>query len=226
MVLYIIYRPPALLVRYMMHLFPDVLWHVDTQRKVVALTIDDAPSQHTADILRVLQSHQAHATFFVIGAQAQDQARKDILRDIVGAGHELGNHAWRDEGSITLSDDRLRTEITDVKTIITHTYTDADKPLPPNYFRPGGGLFSSRMRALVDKLGHRIVLGDVYPHDPQIPWAWHNSWHILSMVRPGSIIICHDRRSWTVPMLQRVLPELKKRGYEVVTVSQLLKEAT
>jgi peptidoglycan/xylan/chitin deacetylase (PgdA/CDA1 family) len=44
-------------------------------------------------------------------------------------------------------------------------------------------------------------------------------------LRPGGIIICHDRRSWTAPMLQKVLPEMRRRGYRVVTVTELLKEA-
>jgi peptidoglycan/xylan/chitin deacetylase (PgdA/CDA1 family) len=80
------------------------------------------------------------------------------------------------------------------------------------------------MRNLVSKLGYRLVLGDVYPHDPQVPFASLNARHILSLVKPGSIIICHDRREWTVPMLREVLPELKRRGYGVVTVSELLQK--
>jgi peptidoglycan/xylan/chitin deacetylase (PgdA/CDA1 family) len=62
----------------------------------------------------------------------------------------------------------------------------------------------------------------VYPHDPQIAYAGVNARHVLSMVRPGSIVICHDRRAWTVPMLKKVLPELKTRGYRVETVTGLL----
>ena len=73
--------------------------------------------------------------------------------------------------------------------------------------------------------GYRLVLGSVYPHDPQIPYWRINAAHILSSVRPGSIVICHDRRSWTAPTLRKVLPELKKRGYQVVTVTQLLESA-
>jgi peptidoglycan/xylan/chitin deacetylase (PgdA/CDA1 family) len=224
--LYVVYRPPALVVRYMMGRFPDVLWHVDTRRKIVALTLDDAPSRHTPDIMRVLRENDAHATLFVIGAQAQGHEREAVLRDAVLAGHELGNHAWRDEGSNALATEQLRAEIVGVKAVIRQAYAAADDaPPPPNYFRPGGGFFSARMRALADRLGYRIVLGDVYPHDPQMPWPKLNAWHVLSMVRPGSIIICHDRRSWTVPMLEAVLPELRRRGYEIVTISGLLAAA-
>ncbi len=96
---------------------------------------------------------------------------------------------------------------------------------PHNYFRPASGFFSDRMRVLVDRLGFRLVLGSIYPHDAQISYWWLNAAHILSMLQPGGIIICHDRRSWTLPMLRKVLPEAKRRGYRLVTVTELLREA-
>jgi len=73
--------------------------------------------------------------------------------------------------------------------------------------------------------GFRIVLGSIYPHDPQIPYPSTNAKHILSMAHPGGIIVCHDRRSWTVPMLKIVLPELRRRGYKIVTITDLVKAA-
>jgi peptidoglycan/xylan/chitin deacetylase (PgdA/CDA1 family) len=78
---------------------------------------------------------------------------------------------------------------------------------------------------VVKGLGYRIVLGSVYPHDPLMRVWWVNAWYVLSMVRPGAVVICHDRRSWTVPMLRKVLPELKRRGYRVVNLTELLREA-
>ncbi|KGY15625.1 hypothetical protein PABG_11278 [Paracoccidioides brasiliensis Pb03] len=85
------------------------------------------------------------------------------------------------------------------------------------------GFFTTRMRRVLATLDYRLVLGSVYPHDPQIPFWSVNAWHVLSIVRPGAIIVCHDGRSWTAPMLRRVLPVLKRRGYRVVTVTELLR---
>jgi len=96
---------------------------------------------------------------------------------------------------------------------------------PPLYFRPGSGFFNSKMRSSLAKLGYKLVLGDVYPHDPQIHNPNVNARHVLSMARTGSVIICHDRRPWTAPMLDTVLEELvNKRGYTVTTISKLLEE--
>lgn len=208
-----------------MHFFerrwPDVLFEVKTADKVVALTIDDAPSDETEAIQKVLAENDAKATFFVIGKQAANH--QQILANLVRKGHELGNHAMRDEPSRQLDDDTLAKQIKAVQIVINAAYHDAGRrDKPPHYFRPGSGFFSERMRKLVTKLDFRLVLGSIYPHDPQISMWQVNARHILSMLKPGGIIICHDRRSWTAPMLSSVLPEIKRRGYRVVTVTDLL----
>ncbi|EJT82009.1 hypothetical protein GGTG_01983 [Gaeumannomyces tritici R3-111a-1] len=255
--LYAVYKPPAPLLRHLARHWPDVLWQVDPDRlprdhhhpedgrssssgpaKVVALTIDDAPSDQTARILDLLRAHGARATFFVIGGQVE--GREELLRRIVREGHELGNHAMHDEASRSLRPDELEDQILRVQGMIRAAYADAGVrksrkppgsspglgpgPYAPryNYFRPGSGFFTDRMRGLVSRLGYRLVLGSIYPHDAQISHWRLNARHILSMLRPGRIIICHDRRSWTVPMLERVLPEARRRGYQLVNVSELI----
>ena len=227
---YVIYKPPSLLIGFFAWRWPDVLWRVSLPpgRKLVALTIDDAPSDYTRDILTVLREHDAHATFFVIGGQVS--GREGVLREIVRGGHELGNHAMHDEPSRDLSDEELERQIHAVQVMIENAY-QAEGKTPPkpgsgkNYFRPGSGFFSDRMRKLMAKLDYKLVLGSIYPHDAQIGYPWLNARHVLSMLKPGRIIINHDRRSWTPPMLRKVLPELKRKGYKVVTITDLLASA-
>jgi peptidoglycan/xylan/chitin deacetylase (PgdA/CDA1 family) len=223
---YCIYKPPHTLIRYFQHRWPDVLWHVPLaagKEKVIALTIDDAPSSHTQEILSVLKENDALATFFVIGGQVS--GKESVLKEMVEQGMELGNHAMHDEPSRALSPAELSGQIAQVEDYINATYAAADLPRPPKYFRPGSGFFSSAMRKQVGGLGYQMVLGSIYPHDPQIPYPGVNARHILSMARPGGIIICHDRRGWTAPMLRKVLPELKRRGYRVTTLTGLLEVA-
>lgn len=220
--LYCIYKPPRALIGYLRGKYPDVLFEEPSAPgKVVALSVDDAPSSVTADLEAVLRENGARATFFVIGSQVE--GREETLRRLVREGHELANHAMHDEAARSLGLDELEREIYQVKDMLTAAYAAEGKILPNNYFRPGSGFFNRRMRDMLGNRGFRIVLGSVYPHDPQIPYPEVNARHILSMVHPGAIIICHDRRSWTVPMLRIVLPELKRLGYEVVTVTDLVK---
>lgn len=199
-----------------------MLFHLDTEKKLIALTIDDGPSEHTQVILELLKAHNAAATFFVIGSQVP--GHEQVLQDLIEAGCELGNHAMHDEPSLSLSTHVLIEQIQQVEGILDGAYARAGAPIPPRYFRPGSGFFSTTMCEVLSRLGYRLVLGNIYPHDPQVPYSGLNAWHILSMLQPGGIIICHDRRRWTAPMLRKVLPEISRRGYRAVTVSTLLRE--
>lgn len=93
------------------------------------------------------------------------------------------------------------------------------------YFRPGGGFFSTNMVERVTKLGYQVTLGCIYPHDPQIWSARANARHVLSMVRPGGIIIMHDRRGHSAPQLELVLKGLKDDDWDVVCVGGLIEFA-
>ena len=174
--------------------------------------------------MQILKSNGATATFFIIGSQVA--GREDTLQDLVRNKNELANHAMHDEPSRALSDATLVDQIQSVEEKLRQVYATVDAAPPPKYFRPGSGFFSGRMRMMLGRLGYRLVLGNIYPHDPQIFFWRLNANHILSMLRPGGIIICHDRRSWTVPMLQKVLPKMRRKGYRIVTVTELLREAT
>ncbi|KAM0216682.1 hypothetical protein ACHAQD_000620 [Fusarium lateritium] len=218
---YCVYKPPRYLISWLRRKYPDVLFEEPTDQKIIALSIDDAPSAHTDEIMQVLEENEAHATFFVIGSQVE--GRKEKLVKLVEKGHELGNHAMHDEPSKSLSNGKLMEEVHLVKGMLTEAYAANERILPNNYFRPGSGIFNRRMRDVLGNQGFRITLGSVYPHDPQIPYPETNAKHILSMAHPGAIIICHDRRSWTVPMLRIVLPELKRQGYKIVTITDLVK---
>jgi peptidoglycan/xylan/chitin deacetylase (PgdA/CDA1 family) len=92
-------------------------------------------------------------------------------------------------------------------------------------FRPGSGLYDERIATFVQKHGYRIVLGSVYPFDAQLPSANWAEWYIREHARAGAVLILHDgpeRGRRTAEVLRRVLPELKQRGFQVVTVSELL----
>lgn len=221
--LYIIYKPPNVVIGYFQNRFPHVLFQINTTRKIIALTVDDAPSPYTREILDILKANDASATFFVIGGQVPQH--EGLLEDIVNAGHELANHAMHDEPSISLTSSELKEQIDHVDRYIDSAYTAAGKERAAHYFRPGSGFFSERILEVATTAGYRTILGSIYPHDPFISAWWLNAWHILSMYRPGAVIICHDRRSWTVPMLSKVVPALKKKGYEVLSVSKFLEMA-
>lgn len=198
---------------------PEVVFQIDTEKRLVALTIDDGPSEATAEILRVLEEHEARATFFVIGRHVEE--RPDVAREIVAAGHELGHHMMLDEPSRSLPDEVFASRFDEMDGILADLGGS-------RIFRPGSGWFDDRMVRVAGKRGYRTVLGSVYPFDAHLPWAGFLAWYVRTHTEPGSVIVLHDgpeRGLRTAEVLASVLPELTRRGFELVTVSELLARA-
>jgi peptidoglycan/xylan/chitin deacetylase (PgdA/CDA1 family) len=182
----------------------------------VALTIDDSPDAvGTAGILDTLRAYGAHATFFVITDQIPDA--EVVMRRILQEGHEIGNHFTADLASIRPDSASFERDL--------HA---ADSALRPyglvRWARPGSGWYSPRMVRAIERSGHQCALGTVYPLDGTLAWGWLSNRYILAHVRPGAVIVLHDRgrrARRTAQVLGEVLPKLRARGYEVVTLSRL-----
>ena len=224
---YTIYKPPNVLISYLQKRYPSVIFRIDLSNskspggeleKVVALTIDDAPSPHTMQILDLLAKYNATATFFVIGSQLDSVPDgKKIVQQIHNQGHEVGNHALHDEPSTSLPLPELRRQIQELDTLLP-----ANK-LGSKFFRPGSGFFNRGMVKMVEELGYRIALGNVYPHDAQIKSPGWNAGHVLSRVkRGGDVVIMHDRRGYSVEQMGLVLEGLSKRGWRVVSLGEMV----
>ncbi|KAG0650205.1 Chitooligosaccharide deacetylase [Hyphodiscus hymeniophilus] len=216
---YIVYKPPHLLISFLQWKNPDVLWHIPlaSGSHVVALTIDDAPSDQTSKMLDLLKEYGAKATFFVIGSQIV--SHPDLLRRMHDEGHEIGNHAWKDEPSISLPLSELERQVLEVESLIPANHGSA------KYFRPGSGIFNKKMVEKLVNMGYRVVLGSIYPHDPQIHNPKLNSKHVLSMLRPGGIIIMHDRRSYSAVQLELILKGMATKEWKAESLGGLLRVA-
>ena len=212
---------PGPIIRWLARRHPDVLFFADTREPLVALTIDDAPHPAlTPAILDALAAHGAHATFFLLGGRVA--GNEVTVRRIVAEGHELGNHLIADAPSI-----RLPAEDFERQLLRTHELLARFGQV--RWFRPGSGWYSRQMLAQLRRHGYRCALGSAYAYDSHIPSAWYVSRHILLNTRPGAVIVLHDggeRRRRTVAVLGRMLPELGRRGYRVVTLSELAERAT
>lgn len=199
---------------------PDILYRVDTHEKLIALTIDDGPSAFTDDILGLLAEHQARATFFLIGKTARE--RPELVERIRQAGHEIGNHMMKDRPTVLFGVDRFEQELAQSERIL-------ELEGPDKVFRPPSSWIRGPQLRVLERRGYRCVLGSVYPHDTKHRNARLTSWFVLRRVQPGSIVILHEggpSRRAILPVLRRVLPVLRDRGYRVVSVSELLEATT
>jgi peptidoglycan-N-acetylglucosamine deacetylase len=195
---------------------PGCLYRVPTQAPLVALTIDDGPDPiSTPVILAELRRQEARATFFLITERVRGQ--EQLVRTIISEGHELGNHFTHDRASIRLSLSAFEADL-----------LQAHEVLAPygavKWARPGSGWYSRAMIGIMRRHGYRCALGSVYPFDATIPSAGFAARYIMWHARPGAVIVLHDsgsRGRRTVKVLREVLPELRRRGYRVVSLSEL-----
>ena len=196
---------------------PEVIYSIDTDQPVVALTIDDGPDEtYSRKILDLLKKHHAHATFFIITERVP--GNEEILQRMVEEGHEIGNHLTEDEPSIKLTNQQFEQELIQSDQILSQ-YGEVV------WIRPGSGWFNDDMLETINKHGYHLALGSVYPYDPQIGLAWYSAKYVLWKAKPGAVIVLHDyenRGKRTVAALEEILPQLEDRGYQVVTLSELL----
>jgi peptidoglycan/xylan/chitin deacetylase (PgdA/CDA1 family) len=214
----IIYIQPRFLLKWIARKDSQVLYFVQTEAPVIALTIDDGPHQRvTPKILEVLREKSARATFFLIGERIK--GNENILDLLRTEGHELGNHLTKDYPSILLSPQQFKKEILDVDKLI--------KPHGPfKWIRPGSGFYNKRMLRQIEKLGYTCSLGSVYPHDTIVHSVFIISTFIAWRIFPGAVVILHEGRAdriRIVEILGRVLPVLRQKGYKIVTLSELMK---
>ncbi len=196
---------------------PEVLYAVDTQSKVVALTIDDGPDENTTpQILDILEEHDARATFFLITDRVP--GNEALIQRMTAEGHEIGNHMTADEPSINMSLELFEEKMVAADTVLSE-FGDV------LWLRPGSGWYNDDMLAVIEEKGYRCALGSVYPYDPQVGSAWFSIHYVLWKTKPGDIIVLHDyqaRGRRTARALETILPELVRRGYQIVTLSELI----
>ncbi|CAF1449086.1 unnamed protein product [Rotaria magnacalcarata] len=225
-IIFMIYAPPRPLIVIMSKCYPDVLFYMrlPSNLKSIALTIDDFPNVNDLSIsfrlLDILRLYNARCTFFTIGSHIghyEDSPEIQRLFECLKAdGHEVGNHGWRDEKAVCLSEDEFQGQIKNTQKIINTYVSCVNK-----WFRPGSGFFNRRMIRNCIDLDYRLVIGSIYPHDPQIPFPRLNSFFIEHKLYPGAIVILHDRFI-TIETLERVLPAIQRHDYHVVTLTQLM----
>lgn len=212
----VLWLQPEWLIAKLRRRSPNVLYSVETDQPVVALTIDDGPdANETLKILEILDEFNAHATFFLITDRVI--GNEAIVERMVMDGHELGNHLTADEPSIALSDQKFENDLIEADEVLSG-FMDVQ------WVRPGSGWYNDAMLATIKKHDYKCALGSVYPYDPQLGFYWFSAHYVLRKVKPGSVIVLHDhnrRGERTARALEIILPTLENRGYRVVTLSEL-----
>jgi peptidoglycan-N-acetylglucosamine deacetylase len=202
----------------------QVFWDIRTKEKLVALTFDDGPHPfYTPQILDALAKYDAKATFFVIGAEAENYPA--IIKRQAKEGHELANHTYRHNFKDNFNEKVLAKELARTSKVIENL-----TGMRPTLFRPHSGYYNEKNINIAINNGYRVIL-----------WSWHQDtkdWkrpgvskitkNIVSDTKPGDIVIFHDAggdRRQTVKAVENILEILYEKGFKCVTVSELLRQS-
>lgn len=184
-------------------------------KKVVALTFDDGPWPHsTNEILGILRDNNIKATFFMVGQEIG--RRPEVAAQVRDAGHVIGAHSFthavrpRDpNGEISKTDVNL-------KKVLQFT---------PTIYRPPYGIVHNAMTRRAQTTNKAIILWSADSEDWRKPGVSRIVSNVLREVGPGGIILMHDgggNRAETIAALPQIISGLRSRGYQFVTVPQLM----
>ena len=193
--------------------------HGSRDRREVALTFDDGPDPaRTPALLDALAELHAPATFFLLGSRVD--ANPELTARIAREGHELGNHTYHHRYLPLVRSRRVAGELAATDAAIRR----ATGTVPALARPPYGGRSPSNVRAFA-RAGKRLVLWDVNSFDWKGAGAADIAHRVLARVRPGSVVLLHEARPGgeaTVEAVRLLVPELRARGYELVTASRAL----
>jgi peptidoglycan/xylan/chitin deacetylase (PgdA/CDA1 family) len=193
-------RPPL----YLRRLYPGVTWSYPCAEKVLYLTFDDGPiPEVTPQVLSLLKSYNAQATFFCIGENVEKHP--DVYKQVQEAGHRIGNHTYHHYNSWKV---RYRDFIKDVD--------KAQRFIQSDLFRPPYGKLTARTLYMLRKQ-YRIIMWDVISCDFDTKVSKEDVLqNVLTHAENGSIIVFHDSIKASKNMLY-ALPEVLKyfseKGY-------------
>lgn len=185
-----------------------------SQRRSLYLTFDDGPHPSvTPEVLGLLQKYGAHATFFLVGQKAIEH--RSLAREIVAAGHLLGNHSFTHRRFSTLPQQEQWSEVMRANEALAAIDEVATHP-----FRPPYGVAPLRLLHRLARAGIRTEYWSVDSHDFK-----HNSQASVTRLQPGRVragdlILLHDDHSTVLEVLRSCLPVWAEAGFQHPTTAE------
>lgn len=185
---------------------------IDPIKPMIAITYDDGPSVYTPEILDVLKENNSVATFFVLGLNVYNN--DNILNRMLTEGNQIGNHTYNHKNITTISNEELYKQVqgTDDLIYMATGYT-------PTLMRPPYG---STNRETNKNIAKPLIHWSIDTRDWESKNVEMIKNSILENVKDGDIILMHDIYDSTVEATKIVIPELINRGYQLVTIDELV----
>ncbi|TCS81509.1 polysaccharide deacetylase family sporulation protein PdaB [Tepidibacillus fermentans] len=199
------------------------IYNVQTEKKQIALTFDISWGEKRPEpILDILEQKglKGKVTFFLSSPWSEDHPK--IVKRIVDSGYEIGSHGHKHVNYSELTDQEIENQILKAELILKELTNQK-----PTLIRTPNGDFDSRVLKIADRLGYTVIQWDTDSRDWMNPGVDEIINRVLKRAHPGDIVLMHasDSCKQTHEALPIIIDQLKKQGYEFVTVSQLIANA-
>ena len=186
-----------------------------SEKKLAALTFDDGPTVGITDrVLDVLEENHAVASFFLIGQQITEETEY-LVKRAHGMGCTIENHSKTHQSMPKQSEQEIVDEIKETSDRIEKIVGEK-----PEFFRPPYIDYDQKMYVLID-----LTFISGYGCEDWLPEvsAKERTERLLKVARPGFMILLHDMADnmQTVEAIKTLIPELKRQGYEFVTIRDI-----
>ncbi|MCS7231355.1 MAG: polysaccharide deacetylase family protein [Elusimicrobiota bacterium] len=197
----------------------------DFPKKLVSLTFDDGPHPYyTQKIVEILNKYKVKATFFFVGKQVKRYP--EIVRYILeNSDSKIANHTYSHRNLTKLSPFEIQKELIFTHNLLLEIAEDnyIEKIIP--YFRPPGGNYDEKVLKEAEKLGFKITLWSIFVDDINCREKQQLLERIFnSNLQNKEIVLLHSGHSTTVEALPEIIEFFRSKGYEFVTVNEILDE--
>ena len=192
--------------------------YIDPNKPMVALTYDDGPGGNSEDrILNCLENNNAVATFFYQGIFIDGREEKIARAKKIGC--EIGHHTWNHPVLTSLDEKEVKAQFDKTNKAIYDACGEY-----PTVFRPSYGETDSK----INKMSKMPVI--LWSIDT-VDWESRNGKKVFNLVKKkgnldGDVILLHSIHNSTADATELLIPWLKEKGYQLVTVSELIEYKT
>lgn len=193
----------------------------DANESNIALTFNISWGEEKVfDILKQLEANQAQATFFISGEWAE--RHPDILEEITEGKHEIGMMGYRYKSYLDQEIDQVRKDLLHAREVFEKLGYDE-----VNLLRTPSGHFNKEIIELAEDMNFKVIHWNVNPNDWKNPGSDTIVDTVMKQTSNGDILLLHasDSAKQTADALKTILPGLTNKGFEFVTLSELINQA-